>query len=65
MNDRWTDERNRMVVNSVKSELQLLVNFGNKLCFEVYNNQFKTNAKLLENVRAAEKYCYSRVAEDQ
>ena len=54
MNNLWSDERNRLAVDTVKAELRVRLNFDCN-CSEFYE-QVKGNVKLLENAKSNTKY---------
>jgi hypothetical protein len=55
MNAQWTDERNRLTVESIKNLLMVQYNFKQFDCVQFYNYSIE-NKKLLMEVRSQTKY---------
>jgi len=55
MRQVWTDQRNRLRVESVRAELQIIINYQDRKCGEVYN-EFLQNSKILNAARGSRKY---------
>ena len=55
MDVQWTNERDNLSVESVKSMLQVLYNFESMSCRQFYDF-IKSNKKLLKKVSSSDKY---------
>lgn len=56
---QWTDERNRLLIESVKSIILLKYNFKGVSC-ENFFNMIRNDQKFLEKIKSSDKYCYER-----
>lgn len=63
MNCQWTDERNRLLISSVRSILLVQYNFKHVNCSEFYD-YVKSNSKLLAGISSSLKYDWAKKGDE-